>query len=56
MSDAPFNCIRYLWGITALAVGTTIVYRLIQREDFSSEVRKAGLSDVEIQENEPEPG
>ena len=48
MSDTPLNCIHYLWGITAMAVGTTIVYRLIQKEDFSNELKNAGLSNIDV--------
>ena len=48
MSDNPISCIHYLWGITALAVGTSIVYRIVQREDFREELKNAGLGNIEV--------
>ena len=52
MSDTPVNYIHYLWGITAMAVGCSIVYKLIQREKFSEEVRRAGLYDINVVKTE----
>ena len=47
MSDTPVTWVHYVWGIAAMAVGASIVFRLSQRESFREEVNRAGL-DIKI--------
>ena len=46
MSERPTDVVHYVWGITALAVATTIGYRLFAREDFRDELKRAGLDKI----------
>ena len=43
MSDTQVTWVHYVWGIAAMAVGASIVFRLSQRESFREEVNRAGL-------------